>query len=282
MLMASTALVILAGCGDSEKDARGIDYVPDMYDSPAYKSQQAQVTVLTKGAYDGKALRATLSVPAPDAKSGVEVRHSGMMLTPPAGTMPRDFTPYQLDMLDIAAAKALRNPLLPTPDVLRRGQASFAVYCTPCHGNDGNSINGYVAASAAFPHRFTGIPALNASNVAALSDGELFHIITTGKPRMPSYRAQLMPESRWAVVHYLRALNRAALAATDTAAALKAAEDEMAAKVDDPKVKADLELKKRIAVEAKIDLERIKRGGGAEYVPRPAPRPEYESQWPEK
>ncbi len=41
---------------------------------------------------------------------------------------------------------------------------------------------------------------------------------------MPSYAAQLLPESRWAVVTYVRVLNHASLAAQDIAAQLKADE----------------------------------------------------------
>jgi mono/diheme cytochrome c family protein len=38
--------------------------------------------------------------------------------------------------------------------------------------------------------------------------GELFNSITNGVRNMPSYGAQITPEDRWAIVLYLRALQR--------------------------------------------------------------------------
>jgi mono/diheme cytochrome c family protein len=40
-------------------------------------------------------------------------------------------------------------------------------------------------------------------------DGHIFHVITKGQGVMPSYAQQVQPEDRWAVIHYIRALQRA-------------------------------------------------------------------------
>ena len=40
-------------------------------------------------------------------------------------------------------------------------------------------------------------------------DGHIFHVITKGQGVMPSYAQQIQPEDRWAVIHYVRALQRA-------------------------------------------------------------------------
>ena len=40
----------------------------------------------------------------------------------------------------------------------------------------------------------------------SLTDGELFEVISVGKGTMPAYGARLSPEDRWAIVHYVRAL----------------------------------------------------------------------------
>ena len=44
-----------------------------------------------------------------------------------------------------------------------------------------------------------------------MADGELFSIITDGRRSMPGYRYQVRERDRWAVVGYVRALQRAAL-----------------------------------------------------------------------
>ena len=153
--------------------------------------------------------------------------------------------------------------------MLRLGQKHFNIYCVVCHGNDGNAANGYVA------HKFTGILNLNGPNLALLSDGDLYHIITSGRNRMPGYSAQLLPEQRWAVVSYLRVLNRAVQALTDADALLASAAKELAAKPDDAAARAAHDAAKAVAAHAKHDLELIQRGGGDEFKPVPPPKPEY-------
>jgi mono/diheme cytochrome c family protein len=45
------------------------------------------------------------------------------------------------------------------------------------------------------------------NRVALLSDGEVFEAISTGNGKtMPAYGARLSVEDRWAIVHYVRAL----------------------------------------------------------------------------
>lgn len=268
---AALAAFALGACGESEKSSRGLDYMPDMYESPAYRSQQAMQVVLK----DGVAQPMPLTSPATSAAG--EVRHVPAMLTPPAGTVPRDFLPYPFAPTDFVGPHDLRNPYAPTPDVLRRGQRYYQIACAVCHGNDGDSNHGYVA------KHFSGVPSLNGANLALLTDGDIYHILTVGRNRMPNYRAQLLPENRWAVVAYVRVLNRATLAVTDADAALVAATAELKAKPDDAAAKAAFDAAKAVAANAKADLELIKRGGdGAAFRPAPEAKPEYVTPtWPE-
>ena len=47
----------------------------------------------------------------------------------------------------------------------------------------------------------------NADNrVASLPDGDIFQTITGGKGTMPAYGARISVEDRWAIIHYVRAL----------------------------------------------------------------------------
>jgi mono/diheme cytochrome c family protein len=63
-------------------------------------------------------------------------------------------------------------------------------------------------------------PSLLSEKVRAWPDSRIFHIITRGQNLMPSYASQILPEDRWAAVHYVRALQRAAHpTAADLAAA---------------------------------------------------------------
>ena len=48
-----------------------------------------------------------------------------------------------------------------------------------------------------------------------MTDGEFFNTVTGGKNLMPSYGANVTVEDRWAVIAYLRVLQRSQLATAD-------------------------------------------------------------------
>ncbi len=266
------ALAVLSGCSD-EKDSRGIDYMPDMYVTPAEKSQYANAVVLVGDKKDER-----LDRPLMSKAEGGEIHHVPVMLTPPEGTLSRDFVPYPIAADQGPAAKNLANPYLPTAEVLKRGQKYFNINCAVCHGNDGNAANGYVA------KQFTGVLSLNGPNLNLLSDGEIYHIVTHGRGRMPNYRAQLLPENRWAVVHYVRALNRATLAQTDADKDLATAQATLKKSPDDATAQQSLVAAKAVAASAKRDLELIKQGeraGVDAFRPEPEAMPEtVKPTWP--
>lgn len=123
---------------------------------------------------------------------------------PVPGTVPRGFTPYRLAQEDtVAAMRELSNPLPRTADVLGRGQRVFMNTCVVCHGELGDG-QGYIVPIYPMP------PSLLSEKVRAWPDSRIFHIISRGQNLMPSYASQILPEDRWAAVHYVRALQRAA------------------------------------------------------------------------
>ena len=50
---------------------------------------------------------------------------------------------------------------------------------------------------------------LHDERIVGFVDGELFHVVTNGRRSMPSYRFQIIEKDRWAVVAYVRVLQRA-------------------------------------------------------------------------
>jgi mono/diheme cytochrome c family protein len=51
--------------------------------------------------------------------------------------------------------------------------------------------------------------------VRNFSDGDFFDVITHGRRSMPAYRYQVTEHDRWAIVAYVRALQRSAEATMD-------------------------------------------------------------------
>ncbi len=103
-------------------------------------------------------------------------------------------------------AYVARNPLPLTKDVLLRGQQRFNIYCAPCHDRTGSG-RGVVPSKAVW------VPGnLHDARMVKMVDGELFHVATFGRRTMPGYRYQVSEQDRWAIVAYVRALQRASLA----------------------------------------------------------------------
>jgi mono/diheme cytochrome c family protein len=101
--------------------------------------------------------------------------------------------------------------------LMARGQERYTIYCSPCHGavGDGNGITKQYGMGAT--------PTYHDPRLRDMAEGEIFNTITNGKNTMQSYADKLVPEDRWAVILYVRALQRAQTgrASDVTAAAAK-------------------------------------------------------------
>lgn len=122
------------------------------------------------------------------------------MRKPVEGTVARGFIPYPYKG-ELNPTETLSNPLLPTTKILEIGKKKFLTFCSPCHGNlaDGDSrLRG----------QFPNPPTLHSERARNFSDGMIYHIITNGQNVMPSYASQISREERWAIVNYVRVLQR--------------------------------------------------------------------------
>ncbi len=107
-----------------------------------------------------------------------------------------------------------------TEQLVKRGQERYNIYCTPCHGYDGRgngSIPQRVAAGGgAWAARNLVAPPWEAGgHVIKMPNGQLFNTISNGYATMMGYAAQIPHADRWAIVLYVRALQRASNAALE-------------------------------------------------------------------
>ncbi len=107
-------------------------------------------------------------------------------------------------------------PVTVTMPLLERGRQRFGIYCSPCHGLAGYG-DGMVAKRADQLQEGTWTPptSLHTELVRSRSDGHLFNTIANGIRNMPSYGSQIPVEDRWAIVAYVRALQRSQNATID-------------------------------------------------------------------
>jgi mono/diheme cytochrome c family protein len=140
----------------------------------------------------------------PDMQDAPSVKaQEQSMRSPVAGTLPRGFQPYPFIQDEaVLAGRSLRNPLPRAKAVMLRGQEVYNNTCVVCHGPKGKG-NGYIVP------KFPQPPTLLSEKIHNWPDGRLFHVITKGQNLMGSYASQIAPDDRWAIVHYVRALQRA-------------------------------------------------------------------------
>lgn len=136
------------------------------------------------------------------AQNGSDFFQNGTTSRPPVeGTVARGFMPYLYTSPD-SAAKYLTNPYPATKANILLGERKFITYCSPCHGDlaDGTS-----RLKGEFPPG----PTLHSDKVMNWKDGHIYHIITKGQNVMPGYERTVTRKERWAIVNYIRTLQRA-------------------------------------------------------------------------
>ncbi len=97
-----------------------------------------------------------------------------------------------------------------------RGRQRYEIFCATCHGlsGGGDGITSLRAQQRMDPNWATPV-SLHAAAVRQQAVGQIFHTIGNGVLRenmdyrtMPGYAAQIPPRDRWAIVLYVRALQR--------------------------------------------------------------------------
>jgi len=123
------------------------------------------------------------------------------MRKPVEGTIARGFLPYEYKGQPDLAAEKLFNPLPVSKNVLALGQKKYDTYCSPCHDYQGTGLS-------RLRGQFPNPPSLHSEKVRTWKDGRIYAVIMDGQNVMPSYANLLDSDERWAVIHYIRALQR--------------------------------------------------------------------------
>jgi mono/diheme cytochrome c family protein len=167
-----------------------IEVFPDMDHQAKYKPQAE-----SKFFADGRADR---PIPAGTVPFGRDAHQAD-----PAFLRADDFH-YDGKLPDGSFGRGFPAGIEVTRDFVLRGRNRFMIYCAPCHGQlgDGNGI------TKSYGMLVT--PSYHDDRLRAMPEGEIFNTITHGKNTMMSYADKLAPDDRWAVVAYVRALQRAA------------------------------------------------------------------------
>ena len=93
-----------------------------------------------------------------------------------------------------------KMPVPITPELLKRGQERFDIFCSPCHGRVGDG-QGMVVQRGFQPP-----PSYHVERLVEAPDGHFFDVMTNGFGVMASYASRVAPADRWAITAYIRAL----------------------------------------------------------------------------
>lgn len=93
-------------------------------------------------------------------------------------------------------------PMEVKPELMERGRQRFNITCAMCHGATGTG-NGITK-----QYGLATVVSLVDERIRKMSDGEIFNTITNGKNTMMAYGSTVTVADRWAIVAYLRALEK--------------------------------------------------------------------------
>jgi mono/diheme cytochrome c family protein len=170
--------ILLSGCTREQPSSKPpIHPIRDMYDQPKYKPQG----------------------------EGKFFENDAAMRTPVAGTVERGYLrndDIYYKGMNPDGGFVKEAPVDVTLQLLNRGHERFDIYCSPCHSRVGDGKGIMVSRGYVPP------PSFHTDRIRNMPDGEIFDVITHGVRNMPSYAHQINPDDRWAIIKYLRALER--------------------------------------------------------------------------
>jgi mono/diheme cytochrome c family protein len=187
------ACLAASGCARGCTSSRPPIHInPSMYNQPKVLPQTASDFF-----YDGSAMR-----------------------QPVPGTVPVDGLREDAPFFTGKGADGKFVPAIPVPvndALVERGHERYSIYCQPCHDarGDGKGI--------LFQRGNVPTASFHQEKILKYADGQIFDVITNGAGLMPAYRWPIPPSDRWAIIAYVRELERKRLASAPAAPAAPAA-----------------------------------------------------------
>ncbi len=198
-LLVTVAVVSLAGFRGSKSALPPIEIFPDMDHQPKYQPQHPSGFFA-----DGRAARKMVDGTVP---MGYAMHGSYLQAGAKNGAFePAGFTnqPDYYNTGKFGDSYGDGFPVEVTSKLIARGQERFNINCAVCHGKAGLGLGTGIAGQ----YGVAAIANLQDDRIRAMPDGQLFSTITNGKNTMGAYGPQIALDDRWAIVAYIRALQK--------------------------------------------------------------------------
>jgi len=173
-------LSVMASCS-SDPNSPGVEYMPDMYRSPAVEAYVDYDNIENSSVR--KPVEGTIKFSDDNSLAWVNM-------------------PYDLKNTpeDYETAATLVSPVKMTEASVEKGKDIYTKFCLHCHGESGKG-DGAVVSNGGFPP-----PPAYDGPLKTLPEGKMFHTITYGKGQMGSHASQLNKLERWTVIQYVKFL----------------------------------------------------------------------------
>ncbi len=203
-ILAVLLVVVIAGPRGRHSPGRPVELFPDMVRQPKLKAQSPSGFFADRTS--GR-LPVEGSVPMgyeiPDAPAYKAIAN-GNARAAFTGVPPMSFTaaPDYFDTGRMGDQWGTGLPVPVTPALLERGRQRFTINCAVCHGATGSG-NGVTS-----KYGLSNIANYHDAKYLKMADGEIFNTITNGHNTMMGYGANVDVYDRWAIISYIRALQR--------------------------------------------------------------------------
>jgi mono/diheme cytochrome c family protein len=185
-----------SGCVSRGNDT-GYEYAPDMYYSKGYEPYN-QADSFAVNPY-GMSMRVPVAGSIALGKSA--------FIYPMANTGEG----YEASATQVVAPEGI--DLVDT-----RGKYMYNIYCTACHGLEGNNDGKVFQKVASLKPAWKGY---TDDYIKNLEEGKIYHTLTYGKNNMGSHASVLEPMDRWRIVKYVKLLSsKGAVSTADTTLAV--------------------------------------------------------------
>jgi mono/diheme cytochrome c family protein len=190
LILISAVSVGLMSCDRTQRT--GWEFATNMYNSVGYEP----LTQIEKNAINPGGMNMRLPV-----EGTVSRRNYNTSFKTGDSSVVSDLMIYNLTKNDEAASETLVNPVPLNEQTLAEGETLYQRNCSHCHGATGGA-DGKVA------DIYAGVPTYSSDAIKNLTPGRIYFAITFGKGRMWPHAAQVNPEERWKIVHFVQTLQK--------------------------------------------------------------------------